>query len=106
MTKPRSTKCGFCVHSTRKGGVRKSRHTRSGQRRTLQYPLEQSLLELQDDPEPFMETEQLPLDRVYPEMHTSQDPEDEQRLQLLRLDPLQQRLPCTKQSGRGVRVLG
>jgi hypothetical protein len=56
----------------------------------LQYPLEQSLLEVQDDPEPFLEAEQLPLDRVYPELHPSQDPEDEQSLQLL-LYPLQQR---------------
>ena len=60
-----------------------------------------------------MEAEQLPLDRVYPEMHTSQDPEEEQPLQLLRLDlhkveeqPLQQRLPCTKQSGKRCKSVG
>ena len=46
------------------------------------------------------------LDRVYPEMHPSQDPEDEQPLQLLRLDPLQQRLPCTKQSGKRCKSVG
>ena len=44
------------------GGVRRSRHTRSGQRRTLQYPLEQSPLELQYDPGAFLEAEQLPLE--------------------------------------------
>ena len=50
---------------------------------------------------------QLPLDnRVYPELHPSQDPEEEQPLQLLRLDPLQQRLPCTKQSGKRCKSVG
>ena len=82
--KARPTKGDFCVRG------RERRRICSRQRRTLQYPLEQSLLEVQDDPEPFLEAEQLPLDRVYPELHPSQDPEDEQSLQLL-LYPLQQR---------------
>ena len=62
-------------------------------------PLEQELLEEHVPPSDFLEAEQLPLDRVYPELHPSQDPEDEQSLQLL-LYPLQQRLPCTTQSGK------
>jgi hypothetical protein len=58
----------------------------------LQYPLEQSLLELQVEPEDFLETEQLPPDSVYPELHPLQEPLDEQALQLL-VEPLQQRFP-------------
>ena len=57
-------------------------------------PLEQELLQEHVPPSDVLEAEQLPLDRVldrvYPELHPSQDPEDEQSLQLL-LYPLQQR---------------
>ena len=63
-------------------------------------PLEQSsLLEEHVPPSDFLEAEQLPPDRVYPELHPSQDPEDEQSLQLLSYT-LQQRLPCAQKTNR------
>ena len=63
-------------------------------------PFDEGATELEDELAEAVGRVQLPPDRVYPELHPSQDPYDEQSLQLL-LYPLQQRLPCTKQSERG-----
>ena len=58
-------------------------------------PLEQELPEVHMSPSDFLVAEQLPPDKVYPELHPSQDPDEEQSLQLLSY-PLQQRLPCAQ----------